>query len=224
MAEFKLHCFAQSGNAFKVAQLLSCAGADWEPLFVNYMKGATSAPAWRDTLNEMGEVPVLEHAGRRLSQSGVILNYLADRLGRYGGRDEAERLEIWRWILFDNHKFSSYFVSHRWLLSFAKTAPKPDVLAYLRGRIDAAFAIVDKHLEGRDFILGDRLTIADFSMVGYLYFPPEETGYDLPRSHLNIAAWADRIAREPGWRHPYDMLPGERIAPAWTAYSSASGS
>ena len=51
----------------------------------------------------MGEVRVLIHKGLRLTQSGVMLHYLSDLLGKYGGRDEAEKREIWRWILFDNH-------------------------------------------------------------------------------------------------------------------------
>ncbi|BBK33210.1 glutathione S-transferase [Stella humosa] len=216
MAEFKLHCFAQSGNAYKVGLMLSLAGADWEPVYVDFFGGVTRTEEWRGAVNEMGEVPILEYRGLRLTQSGVILDYLADALGRFGGRDAAERREIWRWILFDNHKFTSYFVTHRWLRAFAETAPAPEVLAFLRARIDAAFAVVEKHLADRPFMLGDRLTIVDFSLVGYLYFPSEETGYDLPASHPNIAAWTRRLMAEPGWRHPYDMLPGEQIKPRRT--------
>lgn len=213
MSEFKLHCFAQSGNAYKVAFMLSCAGADWEPVFVDFFSGVTQTGAWRNAVNEMGEVPVLEHRGQTLSQSGVILDYLAEVTGRYGGRNPVERREIWRWILFDNHKFTSYFVTYRWLRSFAEAAPHPEVLAFLRSRIDAAFAVVEHHLSRREFMVGDRLTIADFSLIGYLYFPVEETGYDLDRTHPAIAAWRARMAEQPGWRHPYDMLPGAVVKP-----------
>lgn len=213
MADFRLHCFAQSGNAYKVALMLSCAGADWEPVFVDFFGGVTRTGQWRTTVNEMGEVPVLEHQGKMLTQSGAILNYLAEILGVFGGRDAEERREIWRWILYDNHKFTSYFVTHRWLRSFAEAAPHPEVLAFLRARIDAAFAVVEEHLSRREFMVGDRLTIADFSLIGYLYFPTEETGYDLAKSHPGIAAWTNRLAAQPGWRHPYDMLPGEQVRP-----------
>jgi glutathione S-transferase len=213
MAEFKLHGFAQSGNAYKAALLLACAGADWEPVFVDYFAGATRAGEWRGAVNEMGEVPVLEHRGLKLTQSGVILHYLSDHLGRFGAVDDAEEREIWRWILFDNHKFTSYFATHRWLRAFAEPAPHPEVLAFLRARIDAAFAVVETHLAQNKFMIGDCPTIADFSLVGYLYFPTEETGYDLKRSHPRIAAWTDRIAALPGWGHPYDLLPGEVIKP-----------
>jgi glutathione S-transferase len=110
----------------------------------------------------------------------------------------------------------SIIVTHRWLRAFAEEAPHPEVLAFLRDRIDSAFGIVDKRLSQRDFMLGGRPTLADFSMIGYLYFPPEETGYDLRRSHPNIARWTDRMRDLPGWRHPYDLLPGKRIAPLRT--------
>jgi glutathione S-transferase len=216
MPEFKLHCFCQSGNAYKVALALCLLGADWEPVHVDYFGGASRTDSWRNSVNEMGEVPALEHRGQLLTQSGVILDYLADLFGRFGSRNAEERREIWRWILFDNHKFTSYFATHRWLRSFADNAPSSDVLAFLRTRIDGAFGIVEKHLQLRSYMLADRLTIADLSMVGYLYFPTEETGYDLSASHPNIAAWAKRVMSEPGWRHPYQIMPGKRIEPLRT--------
>ena len=71
MAEYTLHCFAQSGNAYKPALALELAGADWAPRFVDYFNGETRTPAYR-AINEMGEVPVLEHRGVMLTQSGVM--------------------------------------------------------------------------------------------------------------------------------------------------------
>lgn len=211
MAEFKLHCFCQSGNAYKVALMLACAGADWEPVFVEFLKGATRDPGWRASVNEMGEAPVLEHGSRVLSQSGVILDYLAEVTGKFGARNADEKREIWRWILFDNHKFTSYLATYRFLKSLAPQAPDPAVLAFLKGRVDAAFAIVEKHLAAQPFIVGDRPTIADFSHVGYLFYPAEEHGYDFAASHPNIDAWRGRIKALPGWKDPYALMPGERF-------------
>src|ERR671916_89396 len=101
----RLHCFCQSGNSFKVAFLLRALQQPWEPVFVDYMNGATRAPEWRESTNVMGEAPVLEDGDRVLTQSGVILTWLADRHGAFGGRNADERLEVLRWLLFDNHKF-----------------------------------------------------------------------------------------------------------------------
>ena len=85
-AAFTLYCFAQSGNCYKAALALQLADAAWTPRFVDYFKGETSTPAYRE-INTMGEAPVLEHRGVRLTQSGVILEYLAEVLGRFGPDD-----------------------------------------------------------------------------------------------------------------------------------------
>ena len=121
MADYTLYCFAQSGNAYKPALALALAGADWAPRFVDYFNGETRTPAYR-AINVMGEVPVLEHDGQRLSQSGVILDYLAETLGKFGPADAAERREILRWLLWDNHKLTSYTATYRFMRTFTKDA------------------------------------------------------------------------------------------------------
>jgi glutathione S-transferase len=81
-------------------------------------------------------------------------------------------------------------------------------MAFLKGRIDGNLAIVDKRLAERSFILGERPTIADVSLCAYLYYPAEEFGFDIAGLHKNIAAWLDRIKALPGWKHPYELMPG----------------
>lgn len=209
----KLHAFCQSGNSYKAALTLDLLGQPWEPVFVDYLHGATRDPAYREGVNEMGEAPVLEDGPLRMSQSGVILTHLARKHGRFGGDDEAQQREVLRWLLYDNHKFTSYYATYRWMYAFQEAPPAPAVLDFLRGRFEAAFGIVDRHLQRTPFMVGDAPTIADFSMAGYLFFPVEETGYDVRKNHPAIARWLERIQAMPGWRAPYECLPGERIAP-----------
>src|SRR2546428_8400630 len=137
----------------------------------------------------MGEAPVLVHGARRLSQSGVILTYLAERSGQYLPQGEDERLEALRWIIFDNQKVNGFLGPYRFLRIFAKPPGDPKVLAFLKGRIDNNLGILDKRLAGRPFILGERPTIADISLVAYLYYPAEEFGFDVAADRPNIAAW-----------------------------------
>lgn len=207
MAEFKLHCFAASGNSYKVALFLALANADWEPVVVDYFGGETRSEGWRDNLNEMGEIPVLEHKGLKISQSGVILDYLAEVTGQFGARNDEEKRDIWRWILFDNHKFTSYYATLRFMYGLQKTGDTP-VTQFLRERAIGAYRIVDKHLANAKFLVGDRLTIADLSLAGYVYLP-EETGIDMAE-FPHIAAWKERISDMPGWRHPHDLMPGKK--------------
>ena len=212
---YQLHGFSQSGNTFKVAFLLRAIGQAWEPRFVDFMHGVTRTGEWRGSTNEMGEVPVLDDGTRRLTQSGVILTYLAAKHGALGGQSEDERLEVLRWLLFDNHKFTSYFASYRFMKAFGPVAPDAPVMAWLRGRLDNAFGIVDKHLAGREFMVGQGPTVADISLCGYLFYPVEESGYEIVSLFPNIASWLQRVRAIPGWANPYDILPGERIAPKW---------
>jgi glutathione S-transferase len=213
MAQYKLHCFCQSGNSYKVALYLNCAGLDWEPVFTDFMHGATRDPKWRETVNEMGEAPVLEFDGRRLTQSGVILTYLSDKTGKFKPTTEDDRLEALRWMLFDNHKFTGYFATYRFLRAFLPTPPSPDVLALLKSRFDGALGVVEKHLGKSAFMVGNKPTIADFSLAGYMFYPPDESGYDWPKINPNLAAWIGRMRALQGWKDPYELMPGERLKP-----------
>jgi glutathione S-transferase len=207
MAAYQLYCFAQSGNSYKAALMLALTGADWQPVFVDFFNGETRGEAYRTQVNEMGEVPVLVDGSRKLSQSGVILTYLAKSFGRFGGANEEEQREILRWILFDNHKFTSYLATYRFLYAFAKSG-EPAVHEFLKGRIKSALAIVAKHLAEQPFIVGTAPTIADLSLCGYLFYPVEEFGFDIAAEHPPIGAWLSRIRALPGWRHPHDLMPG----------------
>jgi glutathione S-transferase len=88
-------------------------------------------------------------------------------------------------------------------------------MKFLAGRVDNAFGIVEKHLSTRDFIVGAQPTIADMSLCGYLYFPADESGYDIGKSYPAMAKWLERLKALPGWKAPYEMLPGQQIAPRW---------
>ena len=212
---YRLHGFCQSGNSYKVAFFLKALGQPWEPVFVDFMNGITRTPAWRDRTNPMGEAPVLEDGARRLTQSGVILTYLARKHGQYGGATGDDQLEVLRWILFDNHKFTSYFATYRFMKAFGPSAPDPAVMAWLRGRMDNAFAIVDRQLAATPFITGAQPTIADFSLSGYMFYPVEESGYEVAGRFPHIQDWLGRMRQLPGWASPYDILPGERMSPKW---------
>jgi len=205
MAEYHLYCFAQSGNAYKAALMLQATDSDWGSRFVDFFNGETRTPEYR-RLNVMGEVPVLVHGDTTLTQSGVILDYLAETTGKYGWKSDAERREILRWILFDNHKFTSYTATYRFLRTFAKDA-NPDVMAFFEGRMKAAFSVLSAHLADADWVAGKRTTIADFSLAGYVFYE-DEIGVNFAESYPSIARWMDRVRGLPGWKHPYELMPG----------------
>jgi glutathione S-transferase len=204
MADYTLYCFGESGNAFKVAFMLQAAELSWQPEFVDFFNGATREPGFKQDLNEMGEVPVLIHGNRKFTQSGVILDYLAEQARKFGPKSDDERREILRWMLFDNHKFSSPIASLRFMVSLSKMAESP-VTDWLRKRALTSLKVVDQHLSQQPFMIGKRATIADFSMCGYLFYGDELT-IDL-NAFAHVQNWLDRLRDIKGWKHPYDLLP-----------------
>jgi len=209
VAEYQLYCFAQSGNAYRAALMLNLIGADWEPLFVDFFaSGVQRSPEFRGAINKMGEVPVLVHGTKKLSQSGVILTYLAEHSRKFLPRTDDDRLEALRWIIFDNQKVNGFLGPFRFLRRFAKPAGNAAVLEYFKGRIDNSLGILDKRLSTHRYVIGSEPTIADLSLVAYLYYPADEFGFDIPAEYKNIGTWLDRIKALPGWGHPYDLMPG----------------
>lgn len=106
MTRYRLHYFPESGNSYKLALMLTLCGESFEGIWTDFGGGVTRTKEWRATVNEMGEIPVLEEDGERLTQTAPILLRLAERYGRFGGTSDAERFEILRWLFWDNHKLT----------------------------------------------------------------------------------------------------------------------
>ena len=201
----KLHCFGESGNAYKAALTLELSDAEWEPVFVDFFNGETRTDDFR-ALNVMGEVPVLEDADLVLTQSGVIQDYVSSKTGKLGGRSAAERRDILRWMFFDNHKVSGVAGPLRFLMNFLPEEKRnADVIAFMTARLLGALKIMETQLADTPYLTGDALTIADIACAGYLFYP-EPFGFD--RSDFpHIDAWMTRIEDTPRWKHPYDLMP-----------------
>lgn len=203
----KLYCFGESGNSYKAALMLELAKLEWEPVFVDFFNGEARSDTFRDNLNEMGEVPVMIDGDVKLTQSGVMQDYISSKTGLFGGRSAAERREVLRWQFWDNHKMSSQAATARFMANFLPEKHRnADVIAFLQGRTKAALKVLNHALEGRDWLVGDGPTSADFSCCSYLFYP-EPFGFDRA-DWPNIDRWLDGIAALPGWKHPYDLMPG----------------
>ena len=99
--------------------------------------------------------------------------------------------------------------------AFGPIDPDSAVMNWRRGRQDHAFGIVDKHLARRAYLVGNAPTIADISLCGDLFHLVAESGYEVAGRFPNIATWLEPIREISGWANPYDIVPGEVIAPRW---------
>jgi glutathione S-transferase len=92
-------------------------------------------------------------------------------------------------------------------MNFLPEEKRPqEVIGFLAGRLKAAFKTLNGALEGRDWLVGDSVTHADFSCCGYLFYP-EPFGFDR-KDWPNIDRWLSNIGALDGWKHPYDLMPG----------------
>jgi glutathione S-transferase len=201
----QLHCFGESGNAYKAALTLELTGINWAPVFVDFFSGQMRSDAYRE-LNIMAEAPVLIDGDFKLSQSGAIQQWAVDQSGRLGGVPQ-DKYEVLRWILFDNHKMSSQAGITRFLLNFLPEDKRPqEAIKFVQNRMIGALKTLNTHLETRTWLVGKDMTIADIANCGYLFYP-EPYGFvrtDWP----NIDEWLKQIETTPGWKHPYDLMPG----------------
>ena len=210
MTAYRLHYFPESGNSYKLALMLRLCGETFEPVWTDFGSGVTWTPEWRQAVNPMGEIPVLEEDGAKLTQTAPILLRLADRYGRFQGTGEAMRYEVLRWLFWDNQKLSGFMAAYRYRRAFTPHTD-PAVLDFLRRRVDDFLGILERHVAGQPYVAGGEPTVADLSMLGYLMFPKHEAGYDLAAGYPAITAWLDRIKLLPGWVAPYDLLPGQHL-------------
>ena len=201
----QLYCFGESGHSYKAALAMTFVGYPWEPVFVDFFNGETRTPEFRK-LNVMGECPVLVDGDEVLTQSGVIFLHVSRKTGKLFG-SEGDDKEVWRWVLWDNQRLSGQAGVTRFLMNFLPADKRPaEVIAWQQGRLKGTLRVLDTHLQGRDWIVGRSVTVADLSCCSYLFYD-EPFGFvrgDWP----NIDRWLANISGLDGWKHPYDMMPG----------------
>ncbi|MEO8537705.1 MAG: glutathione binding-like protein, partial [Betaproteobacteria bacterium] len=107
-----------------------------------------------------------------------------------------------------NHKLTSYTATYRFMRTFVEN-PDAGALAEFRKRAENAWCVLDAYLADRRYVVGERLTVADLSLCGYLFWP-EEIGVDwtaFPR----LNDWLARIRETPRWVPPYELMPGHPL-------------
>ena len=200
-----LHCFGESGNSYKAALTLELANLTWKPEKVDFFNGATRTSDFK-SINLMGEAPVMVDGEVILTQSGAIQQYVSDKSGKLSGLTE-DKYEILRWMFFDNHKMSSQAGNTRFMMNFLPEQHRNnEVISFMQGRLNAAYVILNNALEDKDWLVGKSITIADIANCGYLFYP-EPFGFER-KEWVNIDRWLSNIEQTPGWKHPYDLMPG----------------
>ena len=198
----RLHSAPKSGNGYKVRLLMGLLGIECEIVNYNTKGGATHTPEYLGNVNPDGKVPVLELGdGTMLPESGAIMLYLAEGTP-YLPEDRLERARVFRWMFFEQYSLLLYLSRPRlWRMWEVEITPQRE--AELKGFLEQgyrALSVMERHLEGREFFVGGRPTVADTALYAYPRLC-HEGGYDLG-DYPTVRAWLDRISALPGYVPP----------------------
>lgn len=211
-ARFELHGVAMSGPTCKVGLMLNLADEPFDYVHVPLPEGAHKQPSYL-AKQRYGQVPLLvdRNNGRHLCQSAAILEYLSDTLGRFGGATLDERLHVREWLYWDFDRLAPAIYRSR---SIRKGFRKggPEILDMYAAEAAAALQVLDQHLAGRSWIVGEGMTIADIDIYGVVAYA-DDAAVDLA-PYPNIKAWMTRFEALPGFASPHGMLPFQSRAAA----------
>lgn len=192
----RLYDYLPSQNGYKIRLLLALLGREYEQRIVEIFQGESRTSAFLDK-NPGGAVPVLEaEPGRFLAESNAILFYLAQGTA-FLPDDPLSVARVVQWFCFEQNQLESSVGSLRyWTLTGKLKKRNPDTIALFRSKGEQALATLERGLTGRDFLVGNRYSVADISLFGYTHLAGD-AGFDLP-AHPAMQAWIARIKTQPG--------------------------
>jgi glutathione S-transferase len=186
-----------SGNCYKVRLLLAHLGLDYERQEVDVVD-RSNRPDLLGGLNPALRVPTLVlDDGRALGESGAILWYFGEGT-RFVPEDRYERAQVLQWMFFEQYDHEPAIAVVRFLLAYSGL-PREQVAERAEARRAAGYRALDameRHLDGRRFLVGDRMTLADIALYAYTHVA-DEGEFDL-EPYPAIRAWLARVAAEPG--------------------------
>jgi len=194
---YRLYDYLPSGNGYKVRLVLHQLGLPYELVELDIKRGATRTPEFL-AKNPNGRIPLLEIPGRGyLAESHAIIAYLAEGTALVPA-DPLDRARMWQWMCFEQYNLEPNIGTARfWLVSLGKTeAELGEKLEEKRRNGHAALAVLEQGLERREFLVGERYSLADIALYAYTHVAPEG-GFALD-AYPAIRAWCARIAAQPG--------------------------
>jgi glutathione S-transferase len=185
-----------SGNCYKVRLVAAQLGVPLELVELDVVD-RTNRAGVLGGLNPSLRVPTLVlDDGRALGESGAILLYLADGTELIPA-DRYERAQMLQWMFFEQYDLEPSIAVARFWVSISGT---PERWAeQLQGKREAGnrtLAAMERHLDGRAFLVGERYTLADIALYGYTHVA-DEGGFDLGR-YPAVRRWLERVRSQPG--------------------------
>jgi glutathione S-transferase len=199
MERLILHEYSASGNCYKLRLTAGLLGLPLERREYDILKGETRTPEFLAGVSAVGRIPVLQVGDRFIPESNAACFYLADG-SRLVPDDRFERADMLRWMFFEQYHHEPTVATLRFWVAFIGESSLTDLqraqLPAKRTAGEAALGLMNEHLRGRDYFVGDRLSLADIALYAYTHVA-EEGGFRLVE-YPAIGAWLDRVSAEPG--------------------------
>lgn len=195
-----LHEDTRSGNCYKIKLTAALLGIQIEYRQYDIMAGDTRTPEFLANVNSNGRIPVLQIGGRLLPESNAACWYLASGSALIP-QDRFDQADMLRWMFFEQYSHEPNIATLRFWLRFVGQA---NLSEQQQAQIPAkrfagadALAVMDAHLSGRMFFVGEGATLGDISLFAYSHVA-EEGGFGL-ENYPNICGWIERIKSLPGF-------------------------
>jgi len=205
---FKLYGHQLSGPTYKVALMLALSGEPVDYHHVDLRAGAHKQPDYL-AKNRFGQVPCLYDGTHHYCQSASILQYLAEVLKKFGGKNAEEHARIREWMFWDFDRLApGIFRSRAYKLGLRKG--EPPVVDSFKADGEAGLAVLEAHFSKNEWLVGGKPTIADIDCYGVVYYAPAG-GFDFAK-YPKLADWKKRFEALPGFGVPEKIVPGEQKA------------
>jgi len=200
MERLVLHEDPISGNCYKIRLVAAHLGLPLERCSYDIRNGETRTTEFLANINANGRIPVLQVGTRFLPESSAACFYLAEG-SRLIPDHRFERADMLRWMFFEQYNHEPNVATLRFWKAFvgfdALTDAQRAQIPAKQAAGEAALRLMDEHLAGRDFFVGQRLTLADIGLYAYTHVA-HEGGFDMA-AFPNVQAWLARVAAQPGY-------------------------
>lgn len=189
-----LHEYAPSGNCYKIRLTAALTGTAIERRGYDILAGETRTAAFLANVNANGRIPVLQVGERFLPESNAACFYLADGTALIPA-DPFDRADMLRWMFWEQYNHEPNIATVRFWMGWVGEADLDDLQRALlpgkRAAGEAALKLMDEHLAGRDWFVGDAPSLADICLYAYTHVA-EEGGFALAPFPA-VRAWIARI-------------------------------
>jgi glutathione S-transferase len=193
-----LHEDPISGNCYKIRLTAALLALPLERRAYDIRKGETRTPEFLSTVSANGRIPVLQIDDRFLPESNAACHFLA-----HGSvlipQDRFDQADMLRWMFWEQYNHEPNVATLRFWRAFigeaALSAAQREQLAGKQAAGEAALALMDEHLDGRHWFVGDLPSLADICLFAYTHVAGEG-GFDLAR-YAALTGWLERVRALP---------------------------